>query len=85
MRCHAARPSACATSACCAPRTPLTLQLGYNKVSSWAKVAPLAAMPALTTVYLEHNPISREYAYRMQLTKLVPTLEKIDMLPVSRR
>ena len=41
-------------------------------------MAELAALPQLTTVYFEHNPIAREWEYRIKMKRLIPQLTQID-------
>ena len=35
-------------------------------------------MPALETVYLEYNPVSKDFEYRKKLAEFIPSLEQID-------
>lgn len=54
------------------------IQLGYNQIPFFDEVAELTALPALSTLYLEHNPISRDFEYRMRLRRMIPTLTQLD-------
>ena len=55
------------------------LWMGYNLVDSFDAVAALDAKAVqLKTIYLEHNPISRDFNYRKQLKVIHPTLTQID-------
>lgn len=54
------------------------LQLGYNKIAKWDGIAELAALPELSVVYFEHNPIAREWEYRIKMKRLIPRLTQID-------
>ena len=38
----------------------------------------LSSLPALTVLYLEHNPIAADFEYRMRLAKSIPQLRQID-------
>jgi hypothetical protein len=66
------------------PSARLHLQLGYNRIASWTGVAELAALADLGVVYLEHNPIAREWEYRIKLKRLVPQLTQIDAVEIRR-
>ena len=53
-------------------------QLGYNQIPFFDDVTALTALPHLSTLYLEHNPIARDFEYRMRLRRMVPTLTQLD-------
>ena len=49
--------------------------------------SPLIALPFTPTysrscVYLEHNPLAKDFEYRMRLLKMFPTLTQIDAVPI---
>lgn len=46
---------------------------------------PLARLPALRVLYLEHNPLAADYEYRTRLARGVPQLLQIDATAVPRR
>ena len=48
-------------------------------------VAPLEALPAVSCVYLEHNPVASEVDYRERLKTMLPTLTQIDAIALPRR
>jgi protein phosphatase 1 regulatory subunit 7 len=59
-----------------------------NGVSDFDCVAAqLKPLPKLKTVYLERNPVSKEFGYRKQLAAMLPTLTQIDAsrIPGRRR
>ena len=58
--------------------------LSANQVASFDAVAPLQALPAVSCVYLEHNPIAGEFDYRQQLKAMLPTLTQIDANALPR-
>ncbi len=58
------------------------LQLGYNAIPFFDAVEALAALPHLSTLYLEHNPIARDFEYRMRLRRMIPTLTQLDATAV---
>jgi protein phosphatase 1 regulatory subunit 7 len=60
------------------------LWLSYCQVASFDALAPLTRLPALTCLYLEHNPIAKDYEYRKTVTRLVPTLQQLDANVVNR-
>lgn len=53
------------------------LWMSENEVATFEDVVPLSAI-SLQTIYLEHNPLSKDFEYRMKLKKLLPTLIQID-------
>ena len=52
--------------------------MGYNQIPFFDDVTALTALPHLSTLYLEHNPIARDFEYRMRLRRMVPTLTQLD-------
>lgn len=54
------------------------LWLSSNQFETFDFLEHVQMLPKLTTIYLEHNPISRDYEYRMRLSAAVPSLEYID-------
>lgn len=49
-----------------------------NKIDDWNNVSILEKLPKLTTIYLEHNPISKDNMYRKKLMLIAPRLMQID-------
>jgi hypothetical protein len=60
------------------------LQLGYNKISSWSGLSEIgASLKDLRVIYLEHNPIAKEWEYRIKLKKTyIPQLTQIDAVEI---
>lgn len=61
-----------------------------NRITSWAEVERLAALPALTHLLLSGNPLATEYRdrgaaleYRVEVLRRLPRLAKIDGLAVG--
>lgn len=48
-------------------------------------VQPLQALPAVSCVYLEHNPLGSEVDYRERIKAMLPTLTQIDAIALPRR
>jgi len=61
------------------------VQLGSNRVAGYDCLAGLAELPALSCLYLEHNPIAGDFEYRMRIARALPQLEQLDATPVLRR
>jgi Leucine-rich repeat (LRR) protein len=61
------------------------LWMNSNVVSSFEAVEPLKNLPALDCLYLEHNPIYKDFEYRKRLTQMLPTLTQIDATAVAPR
>jgi len=49
-----------------------------NKVADWKEVEKLRALPKLTAVYMEHNPICKETGYRRKMQLTLPKLTHLD-------
>lgn len=60
------------------------LQLSNNAVASFEEVEMLTQLPNLTCLYLDQNPISKDFEYRKRLLALLPTLEQLDAT-IARR
>ncbi len=58
------------------------MQLGYNKVASFDSFPHLTGLPNLTAIYLEHNPIARDWEYRKRISRANPGIRQIDAFPV---
>mmetsp|Transcript_14523 Transcript_14523/g.33542 ORF Transcript_14523/g.33542 Transcript_14523/m.33542 type:complete len:242 (+) Transcript_14523:694-1419(+) len=54
------------------------LWLSGNKIESFEVVQPLSKIPALDAVYLEYNPVAKEFEYRKKLKEMIPSLNQID-------
>jgi protein phosphatase 1 regulatory subunit 7 len=63
------------------------LWLGYNQIASISDAdLPRIARtcPQLDTLYLEHNPMARDWAYRLDVMKALPTLKQLDADAIIR-
>lgn len=60
------------------------LWLGSNDIATFEDAEGVRELAALTTLYLEHNPLASDFEYRMRLTAMVPSLEQLDATPVRR-
>ena len=59
--------------------TSLTdLWLSGNDIKTFDDVQPLGSLTNLDGIYLEHNPVASDFEYRMQVTKIIPSLTQID-------
>ena len=60
------------------------LWLSGNDIQDFDAVCPLKDasgrnhLPKLETVYLEYNPVAKEFEYRKKLAEFIPTLKQID-------
>mmetsp|Transcript_8080 Transcript_8080/g.20096 ORF Transcript_8080/g.20096 Transcript_8080/m.20096 type:complete len:457 (+) Transcript_8080:56-1426(+) len=60
------------------------LWLSGNSIADFDAVRPLKDafdrnhMPQLETVYLEYNPVAKEFEYRKKLAEFIPSLKQID-------
>ena len=57
--------------------------MSENKVASFEDVQPLSRLGTrdgaeLTEIYLEHNPIYKDFEYRKKLKEIIPSLKQID-------
>lgn len=60
------------------------LWLSYCQVASFDALAPLTRLPGLTCLYLEHNPLAKDFEYRKTLTRMLPALQQLDATVVNR-
>lgn len=61
---------------------PVPLQLGENGIAKFEDAAEVGALPALTTLYLEHNPVQRDYEYRLYFKRNYTSLTQLDATPL---
>eukprot|EP00924_Labyrinthula_sp_SR-Ha-C_P001957 maker-scaffold_30-snap-gene-3.28-mRNA-1 protein AED:0.21 eAED:0.21 QI:0/0/0/0.33/1/1/3/0/374 len=54
------------------------LWLGENDIQKLSSAKNLQQFENLDTVYFEHNPISKEFQYRIKLKQFIPSLTQID-------
>lgn len=55
------------------------LWMSYNGISTFEEIEKLKPLSEqLSTIYLDHNPIARDYEYRKRLAATLPSLEQID-------
>jgi hypothetical protein len=62
----------------------LRLQLTFPQVASFDALKPLTSLSNLTCLYLEHNPLAKDFEYRMTVTKMLPSLQQLDATMVNR-
>ena len=62
-------------------RTVTDLWLHANKVDDLTELSNLNIFENLTTLYLEHNPIQKDWEYRKKIKKALPQLKQIDANP----
>lgn len=60
------------------------LWLSYCQVASFDALAPLTKLSNLNCLYLEHNPIAKDFEYRKTVTKMIPSLTQLDATFVNR-
>lgn len=58
--------------------------MSSSSFQTFQELESLAALPLLKCVYLEHSPIAKDFEYRKNLTRMLPTLEQLDATPVNR-
>ena len=54
------------------------LWISENGVGGFEEVEELSAVATLQTIYLEHNPLSKDFEYRKKLKFIIPSLTQID-------
>jgi hypothetical protein len=54
------------------------------QVASFDALKPLTSLSNLTCLYLEHNPLAKDFEYRMTVTKMLPSLQQLDATMVNR-
>ena len=60
------------------------LWMTKSLLSTYEELQPLARLPLLECLYLEHSPIAQDYEYRKKLTVLIPTLIQLDANSTTR-
>ena len=55
-----------------------------NLIDSYDEIKNLSNCKVIKTVYLEHNPISKDFEYRMRTAEMLPSLKQIDATPCRR-
>lgn len=60
------------------------LWVSRSAVTSFAQLEPLMKLGNLSCLYLEHSPISSDFEYRIRITKMIPSLQQLDAVNVSR-
>eukprot|EP01041_Mallomonas_annulata_P000459 gene459-832_t len=60
------------------------LWMSSTKVSSFESIELLKNLENLSCIYLEHSPISTDFEYRKRITLMLPSVEQIDAVSVSR-
>lgn len=60
------------------------LWLNDNKIESFSEADRLVPLRAsLRTLYLERNPLAKDFEYRKKLEALLPELDQIDAVPTT--
>ncbi|CAM9288505.1 unnamed protein product, partial [Hapterophycus canaliculatus] len=60
------------------------LWMSGNLISTFEAVDALKPLRSLTCLYLEHNPLYKDFEYRKRLALILPTLTQIDATGVAR-
>lgn len=61
------------------------LWLNDNKIENFSDVEKLLPLSGtLQTLYLERNPLAKDFEYRMKLEALLPGLDQIDAVPTTK-
>lgn len=60
------------------------LWLSSNSFDSFDSIKPLTMLPKLTCLYLEHSPLSKDFEYRITVTRWIPSLQQLDATAVNR-
>lgn len=61
-------------------------KLSGNQISSFSEVEEqLSGLAQLQTVYFEFNPIASDFEYKIQLRRIIPSLEQIDAVFLPTR
>ncbi|MGK3757913.1 MAG: hypothetical protein ACI8RD_010227, partial [Bacillariaceae sp.] len=50
----------------------------FEAIYSLKEASDNNQLPKLETVYLEYNPVSKDFEYRKKLAEFIPTLQQID-------
>lgn len=60
------------------------LWLNDNQVERFDDAEHLVPLAGLRTLYLERNPLARDFEYRTRLEALLPELDQIDAVPTNK-
>ncbi|KAF1321107.1 Protein phosphatase 1 regulatory subunit, partial [Globisporangium splendens] len=60
------------------------LWLNDNQVERFSETNHLVPLKKLRTLYLERNPLAKDFEYRKRLEALLPDLDQIDATPTSK-
>lgn len=60
------------------------LWLNDNKVENFSETNHLLPLQNLRTLYLERNPLAKDFEYRKRLEALLPELDQIDAMPTTK-
>ena len=55
-----------------------------NLIDTYEEIKNLSNCKVIKTVYFEHNPISKDFEYRMRTAAMLPSLKQIDATPCRR-
>jgi protein phosphatase 1 regulatory subunit 7 len=54
------------------------LWISGNDIKSFDDIEPIRGLTQLDSLYLEYNPVDKDFEYRMKLAKMIPSLTQID-------
>lgn len=60
------------------------LWINHNEILDLGEVAHLARLPKLDTLYLEFNPLAKDFEYRKVVQRTLPELGQLDATPIRR-
>jgi protein phosphatase 1 regulatory subunit 7 len=68
------------------PRDLQDLWLSENAIEDFpdAITEIQRSAPALSTLYLEHNPVASKFDYRLRIARLLPSLQQLDAIAIPR-
>ena len=55
-----------------------------NLVADFDDLNGLTQLTSLDTLYLEHNPLAKDFEYRLRIARLLNSLTQLDADPVTR-
>ena len=58
--------------------------MSSNLIGTFDDIEKLSNCKDIKTVYLEHNPISKDFEYRKKMAEILPSLRQIDSTPCRR-
>lgn len=61
------------------------LWISGNDIKTFEDIEPLRGLTQLDSLYLEMNPVDKDFEYRMKLAKMIPSLTQIDANTIGGR